>query len=315
MEPPNNIDNRDTEFLRKSIGWYKNIEGFSDDKIEIIIVSRVLVKLPDLTRFTRLESLTIDTSGLTSLPPLPHSLKRLSCHGNHNLMSLPELPPNLEELDVNNNDLKSLPELPATLKILNCGENRLKELPELPPSLIILNCRHNLIRVLPRLPSRLLSLHCQQNRIEWMQPLPSGLRELNCNQNWLDSLPALPQRLDTLVCYDNRLTTLPDLPPALEILNCKCNLLKVLPDLPPTLSQHNMNLYGNHFTYYKRPFLIDDINRINQSLKLRHRKYCEKYRVQFRKWLWERVRQKEAMLKYHPSRIEMFLELEEPSEN
>jgi len=74
--------------------------------------------------------------GLVSLPEIEHlnSLKILQCSRN-NLVNLPTLPPNLEELYCYLNELTELPELPLSLIFLWCDNNKLTSLPDLPSSI------------------------------------------------------------------------------------------------------------------------------------------------------------------------------------
>ena len=63
--------------------------------------------------------LNLSNLRLTSLPPLPASLKVLYC-SNTPLSTLPELPASLQELVCFKTPLTTLPELPASLKDLCC---------------------------------------------------------------------------------------------------------------------------------------------------------------------------------------------------
>ena len=102
----------------------------------------------DLTRVTQLYC---GYNQLTSLPPLPETLKELYCDFNQ-LISLPPLPETLEILDCTNNQLTSLPPLLETLAILYCYNNQLTSLPPLPETLEILYCYDNRLTSLPPLP-------------------------------------------------------------------------------------------------------------------------------------------------------------------
>ena len=41
--------------------------------------------------------------------------------------------------------------------------------------------------------------------------------------------------------------------------------------------------------------------------KFKHLYYCIKFKTQFKKWLWELVREPKIILKYHPSYLEKHL--------
>ena len=87
-------------------------------------------------------SLNLSKLGLTSLPPLPATLRFLDCYYNQ-LTSLRSLPATLEMLDCSGNQLTSLPPLPATLRVLDCYNNQLTSLRSLPVTLQRLFCWGN----------------------------------------------------------------------------------------------------------------------------------------------------------------------------
>ena len=126
-----------------------------------------------------------------------------------------------------------------------------------------------------------------------------NLKELYCDSNELTSLPTLPQNLKELYCYSNKLTSLPTLPQNLEKLYCFDNQLTFLPTLPQNLQD---------FSFWNNP-IYDIVNsnvliNIKQNIRLlnncRHLCYCLKLKDQLRKWLWEKVREKNAKKIYNP---------------
>lgn len=130
------------------------------------------------------------------------------------LKELPEIPPHIKDLNVDNNKLENLPDnLPITLKYLSCDYNKLKRLPN-------------------NLPLSLYDIHCSYNELIY---LPENLCHLS--------------HLHVLCCYRNYLTKLPkQLPPRLELLDCRMNKLIEFPEeLPSTLgvlmSRDNPYLY------------------------------------------------------------------------
>ena len=114
---------------------------------------------------------------LTSLPPLPETLKKLYC-SNNQLTSLPPLPETLEILYCQYNQLTSLPPLPETLKKLICWNNQLTSLPPLPETLEILSCSNNQLTSIPPLPETLQQLYCEDNQLMSLPPLPWGLKNM-----------------------------------------------------------------------------------------------------------------------------------------
>ena len=99
------------------------------ENIEIINVNNKKIKyLPDLTRFTNLQTLHCSNNELTELPNLNENLQTLHCY-NNKLTSLPTLNKNLKDLACDNNQLIVLPTLNENLQKLHCYNNRLIMLP------------------------------------------------------------------------------------------------------------------------------------------------------------------------------------------
>lgn len=132
--------------------------------------------------------------GVTSLPPLPETVRQLFV-GFAPLPSLPELPPNLEILVCIGASLTELPPLPATLRVLDCDDNQLTQLPPLPAGLVNLNCNRNELTELPPLPATLKRLNCGSNPITRLPALPEGLIRIKAINVPLLSLPRLPESL------------------------------------------------------------------------------------------------------------------------
>jgi uncharacterized repeat protein (TIGR01451 family) len=218
------------------------------------------ISISDLTGaqyFTNLQELSCNNCNfITFLPPLPSTLRSLSCFGN-DISSLPALPSSLEILNFGNNEVTALPVLPAGLKelsfrlnqvtalpptlpasleILDCGYNMLPAIPVLPGSLSYFDCSGNLLTSLPALPDSIEYFLCRLNQLTNLPALPDSLYQLYCNGNQLTTLPALPNKLITIFAYDNALTSLPTLPNALGELQVGNNDLQTLPPLPNSLS-------------------------------------------------------------------------------
>ncbi|XBS69284.1 hypothetical protein ABK905_22995 [Acerihabitans sp. KWT182] len=139
--------------------------------------------------------LSLDSLGLTSLPPcIPKFVETLDV-SNNKLESLPHylLPPALKELYADNNHFKKLPpQLPGTLISLSIAHNRLKQFPTLPAGLQQFNAADNQITSLPKfLPDALQVMHVQNNRISHVSMTPPpALHTLSIYGNPLNELPA-----------------------------------------------------------------------------------------------------------------------------
>ena len=197
---------------------------------------------------------------------------------------------NLKELYCSFNKLSSLPTLPESLEILYCSYNQLTSLPDLTrlKNLKILHCNYNQLTSLPTtLSQSLKTLYCTDNQITALPDLCrlQNLEELNCSNNQLTSLPTiLPESLETLYCFDNQLTYLPILPEKTIYLYYPNN---------PIYNILNVGINKNSLVKVKKNVKI-----VNN---FRHLYYSLKYKKQLRKWLWEKVREKQISEKYHPN--------------
>jgi Leucine-rich repeat (LRR) protein len=158
------------------------------------------------------------------------------------------LPPNLTDLECDNNNLSQLPELPDNLEWLSCNNNKLKSLPYLPDNLQYLYCDDNELIEFPDLPYNLKDLHCTDNKMQGpIDFLPDKLEILSFSNNQIIRLPEIPQTLVELECANNKLTTLPELRNTELIkLNFDNNSIVDLPDLPDSLRE--LSCRGNPFS-------------------------------------------------------------------
>lgn len=105
--------------------------------------------------------LDVSRLNITSLPPLPNSLKNLDC-SHTPIIKLPPLPESLTFLDCSYTQITEIPRLPDSLKHLLCDNiSSLTSLPHLPNLLQYLWCNNTNIIELPPLPESLLWLHSE----------------------------------------------------------------------------------------------------------------------------------------------------------
>jgi Leucine-rich repeat (LRR) protein len=217
---------------------------------------------------------------------------------------LASLPEDILEINIIDKDLRYLPDLTRfkKLEILNCRINRLKSLPKLPKSLKQLICANNRLTSIPELPENLNTLNCSQNLLKYLPNLPKNLQILNCSFNLISVLPILPKSLKNLSCYNNDLIFIPNLPDDLRHISCHSNELINIPILPNSIYYMYINyknnpiydiIHNDNFDIVKRNIII-----IN---KFRHLYYCIKFRDQFRKLLWEKIREPKIVKKYGPN--------------
>ena len=177
---------------------------------------------------------------------LPPNLIDLNCDDNL-ITILPQLPEDMEFLSCNNNLITNLVGLPDTLQYLYCNNNKLSLLPEiLPHELVILSCNRNKLVSLPQLDNliNLMNLQCSHNQLSFLPNFFIGevdLSTLNCSHNRLQGLPILPGNLRELNCYKNSIFGLPDLPANLIKLNCSYNQINGIPVLPASLEKLNIS--------------------------------------------------------------------------
>ena len=169
-----------------------------------------------------------------------------------------------EGINIDGKNLMYIPPLSkfVNLKVFSCSNNRLISLPSLPETLTELYCDNNCLTYLPQLNKSLEILYCVCNKLQW--------------------LPCLPETLIELYCYDNSLFYLPQLNKSLEILSCIDNPI------------HYLICNGDNDTLY-------DIGKKIQILyNFKELYYSLKFKKQFRRWLWVKVREPKIKQKYNP---------------
>jgi hypothetical protein len=184
-----------------------------------------------------IDSMDLSTSGATNLDGVQYFSGLISLRDNNsNLSTIPSLPLNLRELQLNHTQIVNWPVLPQSLREFQCNENNMTALPVLPDSLTRLDCMINPISALPALPSTLKRLWCASSPLGVLPALPAHLEELNVYGCGLTTLGTLPADLTYLGCEENQITELPTtLPVNLVFLLADYNLISSLPDLPVTL--------------------------------------------------------------------------------
>ena len=172
-------------------------------------------------------SIVCTGKGLETLPPSISCLKRIrtiNVRDNQLTYLHPDLLaglPELEELDVSENQLKRLPDIQnlAKLKTLNAMHNCIEEFPVLPSSIVILGLKGNRIESIGEdvfaLATALEQLYLTDNAIT---ALPSGiskcrkLRKLQLSHNKLASVPVALTELPYLELLRLAVNDLSDLP-------------------------------------------------------------------------------------------------------
>ena len=172
--------------------------------------------------------------------------------------------------------------LSEDILVFNIHSKNIDYIPDLTrfKNLEVLYCDNNELTSLPNLPENLIELYCGNNQLTSLHTLPKNLEVLYCSDNQLTSLPTLPQNLKKLYCSDNQLTCLPTLPQNLKYLYFRDNPIYEI-----------VNRYD----------LLETIKNIQILNNFCYLYYCLKYKKQFRKWLWEKVREAKIQQIYHPN--------------
>lgn len=239
-----------------------------------------LIEIPALP--PGLVTLSCNNTAISSLPSLPHTLKKLYCSFISSLVELPTLcHTNLERLECKKLSIRFLPNLPDTLLFLDCSQNEnLIVLPSvLPPDLRDLDCSScPLLTIIPILPSLLRNLTCfgcSIRRFEcasrfYRLRLPQ-LETFDCSLNELNTLPDLQicRELKRFNCSNNNLGKLSDpsknmfLPPGLLSLNCSHNEITSIDSNELPFDLLYFNCKDNLLT--EIPVLPDDLEEFNCS--------------------------------------------------
>lgn len=218
------------------------LDTTSPDLIDIDTIDLAFVgatNLDGIQFLSGLISLRGNNSTVTSIPSLPSNLKELQLNSVPNLVTWPVLPQSLRKFYCNDNNLgSSFPVLPDSLTVLHCMGNQIVSFASLPVTLEELFCSGNplLGGVLPALPPHLKELAVSNCQLTSLNGLPDELVIIYAEINQISQLPAiLPPTLQHLFINFNTLTSLPDLPSDLVGLYCNGNLLTEIPDLPDSL--------------------------------------------------------------------------------
>lgn len=134
--------------------------------------------------FNLVRKLVFHPGKITSITHIPKYITKLLCPANL-LTGLSELPPQLEELHVQENhlatfDMKQIP----NIRVLNLSDNHLAILKDLPNTLIELYINNNNITQLDlESATQLEVLHCSKNGLMVLQNVPKTMRDLQMEHN------------------------------------------------------------------------------------------------------------------------------------
>jgi hypothetical protein len=237
-----------------------------------------LAYIPSLLKFKCLVTFICSNNYLIKLPEIGDKLVYLDCSNN----LLTELPffKNIQQLVCSNNKVKYLPNY-EIIEYLDISFNFLTNI-DINNLLVFLNCSHNLLSDLPNLSCNLTHLYCNNNLLSCLPLLNDKLKYLRCDHNQITRLPRLNDNLLNLICSNNKLTWFPNLNNKLKQFVCFNNIA-----------------YEIITTYH----VGNKKNNIRKINNFRYTYYALKFKNQFKKWLWEKVREPKIMKQFHPDHL------------
>jgi Leucine-rich repeat (LRR) protein len=190
---------------------HQDYENIAPNIVDLFINDSELTELPDISHFTKLETLDISNNNIKILPKLPSNLNELSCcnnkieiieqffsrlqilmANNNRLVSI-YYPRTLKRLEINDNpNITTIPKL-TNLNRLLCNNTRIVELSDF-PNLIVLDCINSSVATLGKIPNiKELFIHntmIQSIDVTNMNQLEE-IYASNCNLISLDYCPSL----------------------------------------------------------------------------------------------------------------------------
>ncbi len=141
------------------------------------------------------------------------SLQNLTFTDNYRLTGVPPyFNETLEHLDLSNSSVVTLPDLPAHLRDLQLDGTPLQNLPALPNSIQRLWIGYGAPKVLTVLPDSLQDFDATSAGLSSLPPLPPHILYAFLSYNSLTTLPPVPDTMTGLMVDNNALTTLSNLP-------------------------------------------------------------------------------------------------------
>lgn len=201
-----------------------------------------------------------DLKYLTTLPPLPSNLKKLSIESCP-VRNYPQMPDGLRHFYHQYSDITRIPPLPSSVTIIGISNTKVKEINSLPPNLEHLAANNTPLNKICELPKTLKNLQLSGTNIKTLPFLPDSLIELDLDETPIKELPPLPPNLQFLsIISAFKLTSLPDIPKSLIWLHMGDTNIKELPILPLTLEDLYLNDYVGTYKYRINRFLKSEGN-------------------------------------------------------
>jgi Leucine-rich repeat (LRR) protein len=261
-----------------------HVETSIGKNIKLLDISNnFITKLPDnfAELFPKLKQLIVTNNMLIQLPYLGENIEELYCV-NNNLTSLPVFGEKMKIVFANQNQITNF-HFSENIEIMYLRNNLLQELPPLNKKLKHLFCSHNFITKFPQFNENLEILDCSNNRIIRMPKLNNKLIELTCYNNPIHSFSEISENLKGLICFNT---------PILTFINAEDN---------SGIEYVNVDDFdGYGYNIVKTNKIRIGSQKLNN---FRHMYYSLRFKKQFRRILWKKIRLPKIEKKYSPQNI------------
>jgi Leucine-rich repeat (LRR) protein len=156
-------------------------------------------------------------------------------------------PPNVNNVDISNNEIEILPDFPKSLVMMDCSANNLDELPTVNNGLMMLACASNRIRDISNLPNSIKLLEASDNLIRSVYNVPRRIETLKLSNNHISDFDCdLPNSLNELFLDNNKLRRVPKLPALIIVICLQQNMIEEIDDDDIPLYTEYVDISDNH---------------------------------------------------------------------
>jgi Leucine-rich repeat (LRR) protein len=156
--------------------------------------------------------------------------------------------------------------------------------------------------------TKLTYLNCSNNKLTQLPPLNTSLINLDCSDNQLTSLRPLNDNLKFLRCMNNRLIYLPNYNNLCYVCFYNNEIDLTIGNIKNYIKYYRINI-AKKFNYWKIKKRV-----VNMLNNFRYTYYALKFKKQFKRWLWERVREPKIMKQFHPDHLNKLKESDDLEE-
>jgi len=283
------------------------LDSLDSDVTSISLINCGLTRIPSLVRFTKLKKFSCRENLLTELPELCDEIEYIYCTSNL-LKELKILKyPKLREIYCCYNKISWIDGYPDNLYHIYAKDNMLVSVPEF-NNMRMANYSRNYLTTVPKFTADLWSLECCDNKITHFPRFhdDAPLR-LSCINNPLRKLPVIRNQNTEIYAMETMLMELP-IPediyslPMTETPMSYCisspYVCIHINDTPISEIMGMTSIYCGMDNTYEQASAIWRI-----ISKFRFTYYSQKYRKNFMKFLWEKIRLPKIQYKYRPERL------------